>query len=263
MMTSLKISVYCFVFIGLIFSFKFALASPVSSGQQGIFGTKTTADGAITVCSDALNYNQKTNELTYSGNVLVIQIKHVNLLCHHFEKNPAKLVGHPEKNISLWVDVKDKTYAQIQKEELALTKPICAKEKACRVLSGQSLTVLFDQKNQVKKVMMTADKSGANIAKFYALSVDKNVNKNNLDDKKTVTKKKPNETLSQGKVMEFIPAKQEMIISEKAKIVKDGNVFTGKKIIYNTKTKIVTVPDDGQRATMIINSDGSVSSGGH
>ena len=232
--------------LAALFSFSVAFALPTSSNQQEIFGTKSSSDGPVTICSDSLTYDQKSNEMTYIGNVLVMQVKSVGILCHKGDKPE----GGTSSSASLWVDDSGKSYYDLQNEELSKAKEICAKEKACRFLSGQKLQVFLDENNHLKRVMLTADKSEEHVAKFYGLS-----EKDGKNDK-------PDETLAQGQTMEFLPMEQKMIVSGNAHIVKDGNVFDGKQVIYDTKTKLVTVPNSGQRASVVINSDGTLSSEG-
>lgn len=232
--------------VAMLLSVSMVFALPVASSQQEIFGTKSSSDGPVTICSDSLTYDQKANEMTYVGNVLVMQVKSIGILCHKGDKPE----GGTNSSASLWVDANGKSYYDLQNEELKMAKLICAKENACRFLSGQKLKIYLDDKNQLKKVMLIADKSEDHVAKFYGLSEKKGKND------------KPDETLAQGQTMEFLPTEQKMIVTGHAHIVKDGNVFDGKQVIYDTKTKLVTVPNSGQRASVIINSDGTLSSGG-
>ncbi|WP_192483887.1 MULTISPECIES: LptA/OstA family protein [Cysteiniphilum] len=234
----------------------FMLAHAFATEQSGsmdaanMFGKNASSDGQITICSDSLSYSQNAHKIIYQGNVLVMQTKDANIQCSGYSvpnensKWPVYQFPNP-KEADGKVD-----YTKVQKAALDYAKDVCKKQNGCRFLTGQKLTILFDDQNkQVKDVVLTANTPY--IAKFYSLPFPKqaqnNKNKNNGDgsDQQTV--------YAEGRQMNFNMLNSTLTIQDKAYVDRAGNRFSGDKVLYDTKNGLVTVPNTGQRATVILN----------
>lgn len=208
--------------------------------SENIFGSKSKDDnGPVTVCSDSIMYDQGQHQVVYEGNVIVMQIKGVAIQCQKDGGPFPELISKTKPNYSLWVDANSKAYPEISKIELEKAKEICQKQGACRFINGQKLTITMDKKtNQVDKITMTVD-SDKNLAQYYS-----------LPDKKTDSQQQV--VYAQGNVMQYLPLQDILKVSGHAKLDRGGNTFTGDTITYDTKSELVSVPNTGGRATMII-----------
>ena len=246
-----------------------AVAGSAGQSDQQLFSA-SSSDGPVTICSDQLSYTQKQNHLTYSGNVVVLQIKDVNILCESKADTLPEVLSDTRPNYSMWVARAGKSYQQIQKSEEQLARKICARQKQCRFLAGQKLQVQLNQDNQVKKVSLTVEPDKGNVTHFYGASPgspeqkkkDQQRHKKSHSSQRGQANSEIDETYARGEKMYFLPLQHKMVIAGKAHLKKGGNTFQGKKIIYDTESRVVSVPDEGHRASMIIDSQGNIAPGG-
>jgi lipopolysaccharide transport protein LptA len=209
-------------------------------------------DGPVTICGDALRFSQKQNVLTYSGNVVILQVKNTNILCEEENKALPLTVSKLKKNYSVWINREHKNYAQIQDAEYALAKPLCLEEKQCRFLAGQELKVFLNAENKIEKISLTADKTAGYLTRFYSFGKADNEDGTPIDESNQ-KEPKPTETHAKGDQMEYYPVSHQLVLQGHAWLEQSGNTFSGQKIVYDTETKLVTVPNDGERASIIIN----------
>ncbi len=218
----------------------FAQSSEASMDAAGMFGKNATGDGPITICSDSLSYSQDAHKMIYQGNVLVMQTKNANIQCggHNVPNENSKwsVYQFPLQNVD---------YQKLQQQSLDYAKEVCKKQNGCRFLSGQILTLLFDDQNrQLKEVTLTS--TDPYMAKFYSLPFPK--------EAKTKQASSDQETMyAEGRQMDFNLLNSILTIQTKAHVDRAGNRFSGDKVLYDTKNGLVTVPDTGQRATVILN----------
>lgn len=243
-----------FVFGAMVISSSaFAQSGSSTMDASKMFGKNTTKDGPITVCSDMLSYSQKNHQLIYQGDVVVLQVKGANILC---TSTPI-----PENNTndiaSTYSFAKINTlgdYEQKQAASLKEAKEICKKQNGCRFLAGQKLTILFTADNKaIDKVILTTDDE--HTAKFYSIPFPKPTVKDANDNagKDSTTKDDDPPMYARGQIMTLEMQKNLLTIEKNAYINRGGNQFSGKKVLYNTNTGVVTVPDTGTRATVILN----------
>ena len=218
--------------------------SPKTMEASELFGQNATADGPVTICSDTLSYNQQAHTIIYRGNVLVTQIKGTNIQCAEKalpqQNNRVLSYSFSEAN-------NQGNYQMQQSAALEMIKPVCQKQKGCRFLAGQQLKILFSEDNKeiVDVILITDDQ---HTAKFYAFPFEKN----NKEDTDTATSEEK-EMYAEGEKMTFNFKENLLAIEENAYIERNGNQFSGKKVLYDTKNGLVTVPDTGKRATIILN----------
>ena len=60
---------------------------------------------------------------------------------------------------------------------------------------------------------------------------------------------------AEGEKMNFNFTENLLTIENNAYIERDGNQFSGSKVLYDTKNGLVTVPDTGKRATIVLNNN--------
>lgn len=231
-----------------LFTLQYAFAAEQSGSMDaaGMFGKNASSDGQITICSDSLSYSQDAHKIIYPGNVLVMQTKNANIQCSGYsvpnENSKWPVYQFPDQKEE---DGKA-SYTKIQQASLDYAKTICKKQKGCRFLTGQTLTILFDDQNkQVKDVILIAQ--APYIAKFYSLPFPKqaqNTTNSDSSDQQTV--------YAEGRQMNFNLLNSTLTIQDKAYVDRAGNRFSGDKVLYDTKNGLVTVPNTGQRATVIL-----------
>jgi lipopolysaccharide transport protein LptA len=212
---------------------------------NGGFFMSNFKDGPVTICSDSVTYDQNAGTAIYRGNVVVMQIKGVDLLCR---ANANAEIGfhaplYNKHHATLWSDTHLSGYMNASNSELKQAKKICSEFGTCRYISGQKLIISMDNKsNAVKKVTMTIDDK-KNLARYYSLTA-----------KKGDTSSKSN--YGEGRKLQFVPKDNTLFAIGNASIIRDGNTFRGDKIQYNLKTKIVDVPESSQgRSTIIIDNN--------
>ncbi|WP_440683334.1 LptA/OstA family protein [Cysteiniphilum halobium] len=216
-----------------------------SMDAASMFGKNASSDGQITICSDSLSYSQNAHKIIYQGNVLVMQTKNANIQCSGYsvpnENNKWPIYQFPDQNKE---DGKT-DYSTLQQTSLDYAKTVCKKQNGCRFLTGQTLTILFDNKNkQVQDVILTS--TTPYLAKFYSLPFPKHPKEKGSDsDQQTM--------YAEGRIMNFNLLNSTLTIQDKAYVDRAGNRFSGDKVLYDTKNGLVTVPNTGQRATVILN----------
>ncbi|MFZ9036090.1 MAG: LptA/OstA family protein [Francisellaceae bacterium] len=209
-----------------------------------LFGDNSTSDGPITICSDTLSYSQENHKLIYQGDVLVMQTKGANILC---DNHPIAGLDTSLPEYSFEKSNVADDYADKQKMALALAKEICERQKGCRFMSGQTLTLTFTEDNeQIETVNLSTTDNYT--AKYYSLP-----SVSGKAQESQPSKSDDEETYAQGQDMNFNFSKHLLTITNNAFIDRGGNKFSGEKVLYDTKTKLVTVPNTGQRATVILN----------
>ena len=233
----------------VLLSSKSAIAQDMDASQM--FGKNALQDGPIIICSDSLSYSQKMHQMIYTGNVFVMQTKGANIGCDgisapHYNDKPLVEYTFPQQESD--------DYSEAQQKGLALAKKICQAQKGCRFLSGQKLTLLFTEDNQqIKDVVLTAKSPYA--AKFYSLPFPKKVQLSSQDEKhKERSPDSQDEKMyAEGRHMTFNMRKNILTISDEAYVDRVGNRFSGDKILYDVAKGLVTVPNTGKRATIILN----------
>ncbi|WP_440617599.1 LptA/OstA family protein [Cysteiniphilum sp. 6C5] len=223
----------------------FAAEQGGSMDAAGMFGKNASSDGQITICSDSLSYSQDAHKMIYQGNVLVMQTKDANIQCGGYSV-PNENSNWPVYQFPDPKEADDKVdYTKVQQAALDYAKNVCKKQNGCRFLTGQMLTVLFDDQNkQVKDVVLTS--TTPYIAKFYSLPFPKQSKQKEPDsDQQTM--------YAEGRQMNFNLLNSTLTIQDKAYVDRAGNRFSGDKVLYDTKNGLVTVPNTGQRATVILN----------
>ncbi len=205
-----------------------------------MFGKDATNDGPITICSDSLSYSQTAHKMIYQGNVLVMQTKDATIQCSAYS-----VPGDKQNVPSYQFPVQVNDYLQSQKQALEMAKQICQKQKGCRFLTGQTLTISFDQQNnQLTDILLTTNTPYT--AKFYSLPFPKG-------GEKTQPQSDQQTMYAEGRKMNFNLQTSILTIEKEAYVDRAGNRFSGDKVLYDTKSGLVTVPDTGQRATVILN----------
>lgn len=219
---------------------------------SNMFGNATD-DGPITICSDSLTYSQADHRLVYHGDVLVLQTKNADIRC-----TAAKAETSHETVYSFAEADKFQAYQQKQLAALKEAKAICKAQKGCRFLAGQTLSILFNADNKaIQKVILTTGKPYT--AKFYSMPFAKAKNTQNAEtiteETKTQAPEQNEKTkmYAEGQIMTFDMKSNQLTIEKNAYINRGGNRFNGEKVIYNTQSGLVTVPNTGTRATVTLN----------
>lgn len=164
-----------------------------------------------------------------------------------------ELIAKKQPNYLFWIDPESYTYPKLSQLELDKAKEICKQYKGCRYISGQKLIVKLDAKtNQVSQIKMTVNDEKYQ-AHYYSWPFLANENKLSQNKQKPSSSSGEAETFAEGSVIQFFPEKNMLEIVGHAKIDRGGSVFTGNKVTYNTKTRLVQVPSSGGgRSTMVI-----------
>ena len=238
-----RISIYIYVFITFILS---ATATYANGG----FFMSNLKDGPVTICSDSVTYDQSAGTAIYRGNVLVMQIKGVDVLCQA-NSDANKAFSAPlynQHHVLLWSEKSHLGYMHMSNIELKQAKKICSEFGTCRYISGQKLVISMDHKtNAVKKVTMTIEDK-KNLARYYSRTIPKENTSNNSNSSES--------NYGEGRKLQFFPKDNTLFAIGNARIIRDGNTFSGDKIKYNLKTKIVDVPESSQgRSTIFIDNN--------
>ncbi|WP_162902359.1 LptA/OstA family protein [Facilibium subflavum] len=236
-----KVIGYSLLFISGVVS---AQNSTAQMNASEMFGDKATADGPITVCSNTLSYDQSKHQMIYAGNVLVMQTKNANIQCTDQvipEQQSSGVNNYSFASVSALSG-----YTDQQKEALKTAKEICKTQGGCRFLAGQTLTIFFDKSNKkIENILLTTGKNYT--AKFYSLPFPK------VKKGKTQSTQQEDKVYARGQTMSFDMKTNQLIIQKNAYIDRGGNQFAGDKVIYDIKNGLVTVPNTGERATVILN----------
>ena len=146
-----------------------------NSKEKTGFFSSSLRDGPVTICSDSVMYDQSNGTAIYKGNVLAIQIKGVDILCHGNLKGDSSLTYQLHNKHHELLDVNTtKDYSTMSKEELTIAKRICFQYGSCHYISGQKLIIKMNKSNRVKSITMTINES-SNRAKYYSLGARKKV----------------------------------------------------------------------------------------
>lgn len=219
---------------------------PKTMEASQLFGQNAADDGPITICSDTLSYNQQAHTIVYQGNVLVTQVKGINIQC---AEQPLTQKNDRIPTYSFWESNNQSDYQMQQLAALKMIKPVCQKQQGCRFLAGQQLKIIFTEDNkEIVDVVVTTDPQ--HTAKFYTLPFEK---KDTEKSDKAPSEEK--EMYAEGEKMNFNFTENLLTIENNAYIERDGNQFSGSKVLYDTKNGLVTVPDTGKRATIVLNNN--------
>ena len=232
-----------FLLLAAVISFlgvQHAFTAEHGGTMNTMFGKNASSDGQITICSDSLSYSKQAHKIIYEGDVLVVQTKNANIQCGGYnvpnENSKWPVYQFPDKKGD---------YTELQEASLNYAKAMCKKQNGCRFLAGQKLTILFDNQNkQVKNAVLTTQELYS--AKFYSIPFPKQAQKKESStDQQTM--------YAEGRKMNFNLLNSTLTIQDKAYVNRAGNRFSGDKLLYDTKNSLVTVPNTGQRATVILN----------
>ena len=205
-------------------------------------GGSVKKDGPITVCSNTLTYDPTMHLIQYAGNVTVMQAKDLNVLCHANNNEAAMLPN----SLALPDMQKTASADDFLKATLNLVEKSCQKLKACRFMQGQKLNIYLDKKNQkVEHIVMTS--AMPHYVQYYSQTEDTKHNEGNQGDKPNTDK-----VYAKGQKMTFNQLTHKLVIEKNAVVAQNQNQFKGKKVIYNAESGLVTVPNTGERATVIL-----------
>lgn len=212
----------------------------IMDGVSQGFGANERIDVQTTICSDSLAYSQDGHKIVYQGNVLIIQTKNANIQCAGYRVPNENNDWPVYQFFNLIGD-----YTINQQQSLDYAKSICKKQNGCYFFSGQILTILFDDRNKrIKDMLLTT--TSPHITKFYSVPFSKKVQRKEESSHEQTT-------YAEGRRMDFNFMNSILSIEDHACIYRDGNHFSGEKVLYDTKNRLITVPNTGHRATLIVN----------
>ena len=210
-----------------------------------IFLDKNAIDDApITICSNTFSYNQQSSTIIYQGNVIITQIKGINIQC--IKKKQLENKNNRMLTCSLWESNNQRNYQMQQLSVLKMVKSICKKQKGCRFLVGQQLKIVFTKDN--KEIIDVSVKTDLHsTTKFYSLPFEKN-NTGQLNQIFSTEK----ELYAEGEKMNFNLKKNILTIKNSAYIKHGNNQFLSNKILYDIKNGLITIPDKNQYTSIIL-----------
>lgn len=225
--------------VGLISVFMLGVVS-VSYASENT--TALQQDGPLTVCSDQLNYNPTTSEVTYSGNVIAVQTRGATILCDDDAFSVDKKPNNKVYSFAKTNSVSD--YSQKQKIAMDEAKKLCKAQQGCKFLSGEKMVISIDRAtNKIIRAEMSANHGHR--ASYYSFP-DPNDQHGGQRKQDDVT------TEAYAQFMSYDLPQNLLTLNENAFIDRGGNTFSGKKVTYNTQTQEVNVPSSGQRATVVL-----------
>ena len=233
-MRQVKLVLVALSFIGFFTISYSNLREPYKSDDGANNSLKTY--GPLTVCADRVTYNSDEGKLTYYGDVFVMQIHNKHILCRKVKK--------PKKNYVYFTRDKKYTFKQLQEKWFGHAKEICADEKGCNFISGQTLTIKLDKDKKVQT--LTMDTEGDEISQFYNYPVDTN---KNYKSSKELTKGPLD---GEGKVIVYDVVNKSLELNKKAVVNQNKNQYKGDKIIYDMEHDLINIPGSKNRRSEIV-----------
>ena len=229
-------------------------ASPKISDKQTpgiiklsqLFDRNATDNFPITICSDSLSYNQQSRTIIYKGNVLVTQIKDIDIQCSKLKltqtNNKIFIFNFEELKIY-------ENYHMKQLVALKMIEKVCQRQKGCRFLSGQQLEIKFTEGNkEIIDILMTNEYTQDTV-KFYTLPFS------NQDSENLKSSNQKQSIYAEGEKIRFNFSKNLLTIENNAYIEYDGNQFLGEKVIYDNSNQLITIPNTGDRAIIVLHNN--------